>query len=82
MPGLCLDDRVFSALLLQRVRNVREGGEVGADSLYRKDNRDRNAGGDQTVFDRRRAVFVAEEITKVSHGGLQRLCCLPCLYIR
>jgi hypothetical protein len=56
--------------LVEGVRNVREGSvEVAADAGDGQDDRDRNAGGDQTVFDRRRAVLVAKEITKLSHRG-------------
>jgi hypothetical protein len=55
----------FFAALLESVRNVREGGvEAAADRGDGGDDRDRNADGDQTVFDRRRAVLVAEEVAQ------------------
>lgn len=47
---------------MQRVRNVREGGvEAAAHGGDGRDDRDRNAGGDQSVLNRRRAILVAEK---------------------
>jgi len=51
--------------LLDRGRDVGERiGELGAETLNDRDDRDRDAGSNQAVFDGRRALFIAKETLK------------------
>src|SRR5262249_32851439 len=62
--------------LFQRVRNVGEGGiELRPNTLDDRDNRDRNASGDQAVFDRGGAGLILHKTSEGFHrkGSLEPL---------
>jgi hypothetical protein len=53
---------------LELVRNVVEGRvELGADALHRANCRNGNKGGDQTIFDRGRALSVPQKFHELDH---------------
>jgi len=56
---------------LRRDRGER-GVELGADALHRGNDRNRDAGGDQTIFDSRGCRFVAQEGLDLGARGRDR----------
>lgn len=58
-----------SGRLLQRGTDLREGGtQLGAHAVDRRDNRECDAGRDQTVFDGGSTGFVGKKFAKHGHG--------------
>ena len=58
-----------SARLPQRGADLREGGtQLGAHAVDCRDNRERDAGRDQAVFDGGSAGFVGKKFAKHGHG--------------
>ena len=55
--------------LVQLAGDIAERGiELGAETLHDRDDRNRNAGGNQAVFDGRRARLVLGKALKRLHG--------------
>jgi hypothetical protein len=80
--GWSLVVRSFAKLLVKGVGDVGEGRvELRTDALNGRDDRNRNAGSDQTIFDCRRTILVAEEIAYHSHGRLPHFVNLRCRLI-